>query len=229
MPTRLNSTTSTNPATDANDSTIGTTDLGPSDNVSSLADMSSFATAQPIPTTDFGTGHGPNSEGGQAVTIEGDIDNLGLDPVRYPGGPDQPGERNIPTNAITDGEEGSPDNHMFGIGSGSVTTLTYYFPASELGKDANGIEDVYYPNLISPVEKTDVREIFDMYAHQMGIEVEESTTGGIPVFVGDPRGAAFPPTRRAAPALSGSIMRTIAAMPSAAIFGAWRCTRSATM
>ena len=108
MPTRSNSTTSTNPATDANDSTIGTTDLGPSDNVSSLADMFEFRSRQPTPTTDFGTGHGPNSEGGQAVVHEGDIDNLGLDPVRYPGGPDQPGEQNIPTNAITDGEEGSP-------------------------------------------------------------------------------------------------------------------------
>ena len=151
--------------------------------VASSTDHSSFTTPMSIPNVDLGLGHGLNNQGGQAVTVEGSI-STGQDPVRYPGGPDQPGEREIPANAITDGGEGSNDDHV-GIGSGSVITLTYYFPPSLPGVDSNG-NPTTYPNTITPAQENDVRLAFDVYAHEVGCQVEESTSGGIPIFMGDP-------------------------------------------
>jgi len=128
-------------------------------------DNSSFATATPL--GDLGVAGASYSSMIQPQTFA---------TPPYPGGNDEPGHRTIQA------EDHGAGSGVTAVVPGAIEVRTYTFPLV-LGTDTQGNP---YLNLITEPEKQIAREILEIYASYLGIEFQESTTGGFTIAKGDP-------------------------------------------
>jgi hypothetical protein len=112
------------------------------------------------------------TQGTQSLNVSGTI---GGSPVRvlYPGGPGEPGTRDIPV-----------ENHLSGTAdtSGVIPVIEYNFQGeigTVLGAPAF--------NSITENQKQRAREVFSYYAHFLGVEFVETASAGLTIATGDPR------------------------------------------
>ncbi|MGD9126623.1 MAG: DVUA0089 family protein, partial [Planctomycetia bacterium] len=105
--------------------------------------------------------------GAQSVIISSEIEALPYD-IIYPGGNDDPGHRNLPSNLGGEEHVGSPDSHY-------GTEVVYYNFKSVIGVH-EGTGEPYY-NHISEKQKARAREIFELYSAYLGVDfVEDPST-----------------------------------------------------
>ena len=137
----------------------------------------------------FGTGSAGLYPGGQYVVLGASITGGPSYPLQWPGANHEPGHRWMASHESN--VDPNYDSHQPGGDTGvGVSTVTYYFPMSMVGPN----DGVIYQNVITEDGKQRIREIFELWARYLGVMVRESSTGGIPVFVGDPRAVGMPST-----------------------------------
>ncbi len=136
---------------------------------------SSFATA-----ANFGTIF-LDPQATQSVDAVGTIDGSPVTVV-YPGGPDEPGGRNIPLQS-----------HLLGSAdtSGVIPIISYNFKP-EIGT----VQGAPSFNSITEPQKQRVREVMSYYAGLLGLQFVETASSGFTIATGDPRVVApgVPPT-----------------------------------
>jgi hypothetical protein len=116
----------------------------------------------------------PGGSGSQAVIINSKIENTTETPLDFPGGNDEPGNRNNRFQA----------NVVAGADSvNGIETIYYNFQGS-LGGPINGAPNV---NAITEQQKTRVREVFSLYEKYLGARFVETANLGLTVGVGDTR------------------------------------------
>ena len=126
---------------------------------------STFASATMLPS--FGTA--------RSLVISQSIDDVGL-PFDYTGGPFSPGHRDI-----------LEENHFLQPGSfdadGSIQRLFYNFALNRPYGVDNFNNDLF--TTINPAQMERVREVFDLYGEQLGVDFIETEALGTTVVVGD--------------------------------------------
>ncbi len=137
-------------------------------------DNSSFSTA---------TNLGNLGNGGVTLTSQIEAQGAFVTLPPLPGGPDEPGHRDLPGGAFT-GFSAPEVGHGIGGGEtpytpGSIPELTYSFP-STYGPG--------YTNQITPEQKEIIRQIFQIYSYYTGVQFREVAVGGNEqIVVGDIR------------------------------------------
>jgi hypothetical protein len=118
---------------------------------------------------------------GKSVVISGQaIDTNESDGAGYvlnfPGGSNEPGHRDLP-GYMNENHAGGGD------GQPGITTIFYNFKR-DYGVDPLGNQLV---NQITENQKQRAREVFDLYAHYLGVQFIESESSGFTIATGDPR------------------------------------------
>ncbi|WP_417382676.1 DVUA0089 family protein, partial [Gimesia sp.] len=111
------------------------------------------------------------------ITSEIQAQGVGLPPL--PGGTDEPGHRQLPATL---------DAHIGNSGTnpeltGSVSVIYYNFQDA-YGSDVQGNQ---LHNAITEEQKARTREIFEIYAYYLGLEIVETADQGMTVVTGDLR------------------------------------------
>lgn len=127
-----------------------------------------FADAQ-----DLSTHWTPGVTGSQSAIISSEIKNQTPLELDFPGGSDEPGNRNIRIQ----------DNLRLGADSVDGTSVVFYNFQGQLGV-LNGSTLL---NAITETQKTRVREVMSLYEQYLGIRFVESANLGLTVGVGDMR------------------------------------------
>jgi hypothetical protein len=119
--------------------------------------------------------------GAQSLLVASSIDpqSFALD---LPGGQDEPGHRDIPTEVGSGFEQHINPNFGPDVQDG-VTTILYNF-RQVYGFDAQGNP---LSNLITEKQKTRVREAVELWAKHLGIQFLETADQGLTFVTGDPR------------------------------------------
>ncbi len=120
----------------------------------------------------------PGGAGSQSVLINSKIENTTPTPLDFPGGNDEPGNRN---NRFQANVVAGADN------TNGITTQFYNFQ----GAIGVGVDGTPLVNAITAQQKERVREVFSLYERYLGIRFVETNTLGLTVAVGDTR-AVFP-------------------------------------
>ncbi|HEY4309260.1 MAG TPA: NF038122 family metalloprotease [Pirellulales bacterium] len=127
-------------------------------------------------------------------------------PLIYPGGPTDPGQRNLPTPDPADigltGQIPTVDsvdnlNHFYGTASAGQATFgadstagistIYYNFRSIYGTDPLGNPLI---NQITAQQMQDVRDIFTLWGHYLGVQFVETSSQGLTIATGDTRAVA---------------------------------------
>ncbi len=116
----------------------------------------------------------PGGAGTQSVLVNGKIQNTTPTPLDFPGGNDEPGNR----------ENRFQENVIAGADSTNGTTTRFYNFQGAIGSSVNGTPLV---NTITEQQKQRVREVFSLYERYLGIKFVETQTLGLTVAVGDTR------------------------------------------
>ena len=116
----------------------------------------------------------PGGAGTQSVLINSKVENTTSTPLDFPGGNDEPGNRD---NRFQEHVEVGAD------ATNGITTQFYNFQGS-LGLSVNGTPQL---NAITELQKQRVREVFSLYERYMGIKFVETQTLGLTIAVGDTR------------------------------------------
>ncbi len=119
--------------------------------------------------------------GGQSLLVSSSIDPQPF-PLDLPGGQDEPGHRDIPTEVGSGFEQHINPNFGPDVQDG-VTTIPYNF-RQVYGYDAQGNP---LSNLITEKQKTRAREAVEMWAKHLGIQFLETADLGLTFVTGDPR------------------------------------------
>jgi len=129
----------------------------------------------------YGTAYSLGELGVQSLLIPASIDPqpFALD---LPGGHDEPGHRDIPTEVGSGFEQHISPNFGADTQDG-VTTIAYNF-RQVYGYDAQGNP---LSNLITEKQKTRVREAVELWAKHLGIQFLETADQGLTFVTGDPR------------------------------------------
>lgn len=134
-------------------------------------------TTDPLDTfggaTDLGGLWTPGAGGTQSVVIDSQIDNTSILPLDFPGGSDEPGNRQIRFQ----------DNLRLTADSLDGTSVLYYNFQGNLGIFSN----TNLLNAITEQQKERVREIFSLYEEYLGVRFVESENLGMTIAVGDMR------------------------------------------
>lgn len=123
--------------------------------------------------TDLGSSWTPGVAGSQSVIIDSEIDNTTPLVLDFPGGSDEPGNR----------QNRFQDNLRLGADSEDGTSIQYYNFQNNLGVFSN----TNLLNAITEQQKERVREVFSLYEQYLGVRFVESATLGMTVAVGDTR------------------------------------------
>ncbi|MGB7345426.1 MAG: matrixin family metalloprotease, partial [Pirellulaceae bacterium] len=145
----------------------------------------SFDTARPLGTINAS----PLAD--TTIRLSGRIEpqtSIALPPL--PGGEDDPGHREIQAERhIPIGTGGIPTEGTTPVTPSAIATIRYFFPLV-LGEFDSGdpSNPGQYLNLITETEKQIVRDIFEIYAKESGIEfIEDEGTGTLSIGKGDLR------------------------------------------
>ncbi len=124
--------------------------------------------------TNLGSSWTPGGAGTQSVLINGKIENTTPTPLDFPGGNDEPGNRN---NRFQANVEAGADSEN------GISTRFYNFQGA-LGQSTVGSPLV---NAITDQQKQRVREVFSLYERYLGVQFIESENLGLTIGVGDTR------------------------------------------
>lgn len=104
-----------------------------------------------------------------------------------PGGPEEPGHRNLPTGPFPMSVEPNHDTPGGTTPSapGPIIVRTFYFP-DQYGTVLN--QPVF--NQITPEQKVMARQIFEIFSYYTGIQFREGTSGDLAIVTGDIRALA---------------------------------------
>ena len=127
-----------------------------------------FATA-----LNLGSSWTPGVSGSQSVLINSGIVNTSPFVLDFPGGSDEPGNRQI---RMQDNLRGTAD-------SIDGTSVVFYNFQNALGTSGN----LTFSNAITDQQKQRVREIFSLYENYLGVRFVESSNLGLTIAVGDTR------------------------------------------
>ena len=125
-----------------------------------------FATA-----TNLNTNWTPGVAGSQSVLINSAILNTSPYVLDFPGGSDEPGNRQIRMQ----------DNLRLGADTVDGTSVIFYNFQAALGTSGT----LTFSNAITEQQKQRVREIFSLYENYLGVRFVESTNLGMTIAVGD--------------------------------------------
>ncbi len=123
--------------------------------------------------TDLSADWTPGAGGSQSIIIDSEIENQTPLLLDFPGGSDEPGNRNIRIQ----------DNLRLGADTVDGTSVFYYNFQGQLGV-LNGSTLL---NAITETQKTRVREVLTMYEQYLGVRFIESDNLGLTIGVGDMR------------------------------------------
>lgn len=127
-----------------------------------------------IGATNLGASWTPGGAGTQSVLVNGKIENTTPTPLDFPGGNDEPGNRE---NRFQENVDRAADS------TNGIETQFYNFQGA-IGKSSIGTPLV---NAITEQQKQRVREVFSLYERYLGIKFVETQTLGLTVAVGDTR------------------------------------------
>lgn len=127
-----------------------------------------FADAQ-----DLSANWSPGAAGAQSVIIDSEIQNTSALLLDFPGGSDEPGNRNIRIQ----------DNLRLGADTIDGTSVIFYNFQGQLGV-LNGSTLL---NAITETQKLRVREVMSLYEQYLGVRFVESENLGMTIGVGDMR------------------------------------------
>lgn len=135
---------------------------------------SSFTTAFNVVAGGTGGNTFANASGLQTAIISTAIDTRPF-PLKYPGGTDEPGHREIP-----------PEGHVGPADSTDAIDVRQYNFKSDIGVDPFG-NPLF--NLITEAQKQRAREILSLYSSIAGIQFVETESDGFTIATGDLRAA----------------------------------------
>lgn len=121
--------------------------------------------------TNLSTNWTPGVSGSQSVLINSAILNTSPYLLDFPGGSDEPGNRQIRMQ----------DNLRLGADTVDGTSIIFYNFQSSLGS----VGSLTFSNAITDQQKQRVREIFSLYENYLGVRFVESTNLGMTIAVGD--------------------------------------------
>lgn len=150
---------------------VGTNEVVPVDPV--LVDASVDAADTFAGATDLGADWTPGAGGSQSVLISSAIDNQTPLLLDFPGGSDEPGNRQIRFQ----------DNLRLGADSEDGTSTIFYNFQGTLGVFSN----TNLQNAITEQQKLRVREVLSLYEQYLGVRFVESANLGMTIAVGDTR------------------------------------------
>ena len=127
-----------------------------------------FATA-----TNLSSSWNPGVSGSQSVLINSGIVNTSPYLLDFPGGSDEPGNRQIRMQDNLRGVADTVDG----------TSIIFYNFQNALGTSGN----LTFSNAITEQQKQRVREVFSLYENYLGVRFVESTNLGLTIAVGDTR------------------------------------------
>ena len=140
---------------------------------------------QAADSTSFATSTNLGALGAAGLTISGSIAPLGnLAYPALPGGPGTPGNRNLGSQGIA-GESNEAGTSSPSV-PGRIQVFDYNFQ-DVYGTDPFG--NILH-NAITEQQKTDARQILDMYGRYLGIEFVETANSGLTIVTGDVRAVA---------------------------------------
>ncbi len=123
--------------------------------------------------TNLNVSWAPGGSGSQSVLINAGIVNTSPYVLDFPGGSNEPGNRQIRMQ----------DNLRLGADSVDGTSTFFYNFQSSLGTSGS----LTFANAITEQQKQRVREVFSLYENHLGVRFVESTNLGLTIAVGDTR------------------------------------------
>ncbi|HVU85765.1 MAG TPA: NF038122 family metalloprotease [Pirellulales bacterium] len=203
---------------DAVNGGTSTVDVGNSSKLPSIAGFTTFSGAFPVGQLDSANTLVSNStlltNAQIAAPDPNNPDDPLRDPLLYPGGVTDPGQQNQPAPTSSDtpmtGQIPAIDtiddsNHFYS--SPNIDPSSGVSPQATFGPDsaASGITTLYYNfraiygtdplgnpliNQITAQQEQDVRDIFTLWGHYLGVQFVETATQGLTIATGDTRAVA---------------------------------------